>query len=99
MPAGEFVLQNNMMTKEVFFRAAEYLPYAQRMLLITKHFACTPVPFKMLYDIWSTKPYNSKDSAGALRCAKTGLLVPVHAQAMYNGKVYDRKWVPQGPRQ
>lgn len=95
---GEFVLQNPMMGPEVFFRQAEYLPFAQRMLLITKHFACLPVPFKLKLDMWSVKPTNSIDAAGAQRCAKTGLLVPLRMQATWGGKIYDKRWVPTGPQ-
>ena len=46
---------------------------------------------------WSTAPLGEKDAEGYKLCTKTGLKVPRHAQAFYKGKVYDRKYVPEGP--
>lgn len=45
---------------------------------------------------WSTAPTSGQDAEGFKICSKTGLKVPCHAQATYMGRVYDRRYVPEG---
>ncbi len=46
---------------------------------------------------WSTRPSGELDAFEYKICSKTGLKVPKHAQATYMRKVYDRRYVPEGP--
>lgn len=96
---GQFVLQNMVMEPQVYSADVESIPIAQRMLMATFFFAVTPYPFPSSIQIWSTKPnrLDVSDAAMAQPCAKTGLWVPRHAQAVYRGRIYDKKWVPEGP--
>lgn len=67
-----------------------------RMLMATWFF-CRPTLVTTNEEMWSVQPINDEDARGWQRCAKTGMKVPLHAQAYYLGKCYDQRYVPKGP--
>lgn len=70
---------------------------AEMMCLLTMDMVCPTVRTTEMNPPWSQAPVSEQDANNWKLCSKTGLKVPQHMQATYKGRVYDRRYVPQGP--
>ena len=70
------------------------VPQAMNFLLLTEElFITTP---RSSDTQWFCMPISGEDARLAKLCSKTRLLVPLHAQVVFDGKVYASGWEPTG---